>query len=153
MTSHCLRIFSLYFAVIMNFPVLAAVKSIYAHHEPLSYPCPEIMINDLSPMTSIVTFVKSTLASTSSGAMPYLTDFPPVNITFFILFAIFTVTLHFALTPLPSAAVAVISAVPFATAVTVPFALTVAILESELLQVIFLFAALSGFTVAVRLAV
>ena len=65
----------------------------------------------------------------------------------------FTITPHFALTPLPSAAVAVISAVPFATAVTVPFALTVTTLEFELLQVILLFSAFPGFTVAVRLAV
>ena len=70
-----------------------------------------------------------------------------------MLFGTLTVTLHFALTPLPSAAVAVISAVPFVTAVTVPFALTVAILEFELLQVILLFAAFPGFTVAVRLTV
>ena len=71
----------------------------------------------------------------------------------FILFGTLTVTLHFALTPLPSAAVAVISAVPFATAVTVPFALTVVTLEFELLHVMLLFAAFPGFTVAVRLAV
>ena len=69
-----------------------------------------------------------------------------------MLFGTLTVTLHFALTPLPSAAVAVISAVPFVTAVTVPFALTVAILEFELLQVILLFAAFPGFTVAVKMS-
>ena len=85
---------------------------------------------------------------------PIFLDFPPANVMVSdILSGTFTVTLHFALTPLPSAAVAVISAVPSAIAVTVPFAFTVAILESELLQVIFLFAALSGVTVAVRLAV
>ena len=66
-----------------------------------------------------------------------------------MLSATFTVTLHFALTPLPSAAVAVISAVPFATAVTVPSALTVATLVLELLHVTLLLAALLGDTDAV----
>ena len=71
----------------------------------------------------------------------------------FILFGTFTVTLHFALTPEPSFAVTLISAVPFATAVTVPFAFTVTTLVFELLHVMLLFSAFPGFTVAVRLAV
>ena len=85
---------------------------------------------------------------------PIFLDFPPANVMVSdILSGTFTVTLHFALTPEPSFAVTLISAVPFATAVTVPFAFTVATLAFELLQVMFLFAALSGVTVAVRLAV
>ena len=113
---------------------------------------PPILIEFEAFLISNVTFLKS-IESKSSLSGPIFFPFPPSNVIFLTLFGTLPVTLHFALTPLPSAAVAVISAVPFATAVTVPFAFTVATLEFELLHVIFLFAALSGFTVAVRLAV
>jgi hypothetical protein len=58
-----------------------------------------------------------------------------------------TTTVHDALFPLPSAAVAVIFAEPLDTAVTTP-PLTVATLLLELVQFTFLFVTLSGQTVA-----
>ena len=60
-----------------------------------------------------------------------------------------TVTAQVAFFPEPSAAVAVMVAVPLATAVTRPVALTVATLSLLLLQVTFLLLAFSGRTVAV----
>ena len=61
-------------------------------------------------------------------------------------------TVQEALAPLPSAAVAVMTAVPQATAVTTPFS-TVATLGLLLVQVTVLSVALSGATVAVRVRV
>ena len=64
-----------------------------------------------------------------------------------------TVTSQVAVFPLPSAAVAVMVAVPALLAVTVPFASTVATAALSLLQVTFLLVALSGVMVAVRVSV
>lgn len=64
-----------------------------------------------------------------------------------------TVTVQVALAPLPSAAVAVMTAVPGATAVTTPFWSTVATALSLLVQVTAWLVALSGATVAVRVRV
>ena len=61
--------------------------------------------------------------------------------------------MHSALTPLPSVAVAVIMAVPALTAVTLPSLSTLTISGALLDQVRVLFAALSGLTVAWRVAV
>ena len=61
-----------------------------------------------------------------------------------------TVTLQTAFTPLPSFAVAVIVAVPFATALMLPFESTVAALVLLLFQVTALLLALEGAAVAVR---
>ena len=59
-----------------------------------------------------------------------------------------TVIMQLAVLPLPSAAVAVMVAVPAATAVTTPEELTVATLVLLLDQLIFLLVALDGLTVA-----
>ena len=71
-----------------------------------------------------------------------------MNVTVYCLST--TVTLHEALTPLPSLAVAVMVAVPAALAVTLPLASTVTKLVLLLLQVMDLSSASSGVTVAVR---
>ena len=63
-----------------------------------------------------------------------------------------TVTVQEALAPLPSAAVAVMTAVPRAKAVTTPFS-TLATLGLLLVQVTAWLVALSGATVAVRVRV
>ena len=63
-----------------------------------------------------------------------------------------TVTEHEALFPLPSAAVTVMVAVPALTAVTSPFASTVATLVLLLSHVTFLLVASSGCTVAVKIS-
>ena len=65
----------------------------------------------------------------------------------------FTVTSHVAFTPLPSAAVQVMVAVPADTAVTTPLLFTVATLVFVLLHVTLLFVAFEGETVAVSVEV
>ena len=64
-----------------------------------------------------------------------------------------TKTSQVALKFVPSAVVAVMEAVPFATAVTTPSLLTVATFSSLLLHVTLLFVAVLGVTVAVSVAV
>lgn len=113
---------------------------------------PAISTVPLQFWTSNVTLLKS-IESTSSLSGPIPIDLPPSNVIFLTLFGIFTVTLHFTLTPDPSLAAALISTVPFVSAVTVPLLLTEAILASELVQVTLLSAALSGLTVAVSVSV
>jgi len=77
----------------------------------------------------------------------------PLAVTLFkVTLMRFTVTLQAAVLP-PSAVVTVIVAVPAATAVTTPLVDTAAVAVLLLLHVTFLFAALEGATVAVRVSV
>ena len=151
-TLYVMIICPLYFAIITQLPTLKPLTHTEAEHmfeeKPRISTAPALLFS-----TSNVIFEKSEKLGSEVSVGPTFFALPPSNVIFLTLFGTLTVTLHFALTPLPSAAVAVISAVPFAIAVTVPFAFTVATLEFELLHVILLFAAFPGLTVAVRLAV